>query len=95
MKPGNFFTDLRRRNEIRAGALYTAGAWLGLARVEAQVGEVQSAMDHLDQLLSSSGGETLSVATIQIDPVWDPIRNDPRFKTLLAKHAVGEKSAAR
>ena len=66
-----------------------------LARVEARVGETQSAIDHLDQLLSSSGGETVSIATLRIDPVWDPIRHDRRFESLLAKHAVGEKNAAR
>ena len=59
-----------------------------LARVEAQVGETQSAIEHLEQLLSAAGGETVSIATLKIDPVWDPIRNDPRFKSLLAKHAA-------
>ena len=53
-----------------------------LARVEAQVGETQAAIDHLEQLLSSSGGETVSVATLRIDPVWDPLRKDPRFQKL-------------
>ena len=51
-----------------------------LARVEAQVGETQAAIDHLEQLLSSSGGETVSIATLRIDPVWDPLRKDSRFK---------------
>ncbi len=39
-----------------------------LARAEAQVGETQAAIDHLEELLSSSGGETVSVATLRIDP---------------------------
>ena len=77
--------------DVIVGAFYSER----LARVEARVGETQSAVDHLDQLLSSSGGETVSIATLRIDPVWDPIRDDPRFKALLAKHAVSEKSAAR
>ncbi|MGB8342204.1 MAG: hypothetical protein WCE51_11495 [Chthoniobacterales bacterium] len=55
-----------------------------LARVEAQVGETQAAIDHLEQLLSSSGGETVSVATLRIDPVWDPLRKDQRFQKLIA-----------
>jgi TolB-like protein/Tfp pilus assembly protein PilF len=65
-----------------------------LARVEAQVGETQSAIDHLEQLLSSSGGETVSIATLRIDPVWDPIRDDPRFKALLKSPTASEKDAA-
>ncbi len=77
--------------DVIVGAFYLER----LARVEAQVGETQSAIDHLEQLLSSSGGETVSVATLRIDPVWDSIRNDPRFKTLLAKHSGSERSAAR
>jgi tetratricopeptide (TPR) repeat protein len=77
--------------DVIVGAFYLER----LARVEAQVGETESAIDHLSQLLSSAGGETVSVATLRIDPVWDPIRDDPRFNALLAKHAVGEKDAAR
>ena len=57
-----------------------------LARVEAQVGETGSAIDHLRQLLDSASGETVSVATLRIDPVWDPLRKDTRFQALLKKH---------
>jgi TolB-like protein/Tfp pilus assembly protein PilF len=66
-----------------------------LARIEAQLGETQAAIDHLGQLMSGAGGETVSVATLRIDPVWDPIRDDQRFQTLLVKHAAGERRAAR
>ena len=62
-----------------------------LARTEAQVGETQSAIDHLEQLMSSAGGETVSVATLRIDPVWDPLRKDPRFQALLTKYAADGK----
>jgi TolB-like protein/Flp pilus assembly protein TadD len=77
--------------DVIVGAFYLER----LARVEAQVGETQSAIDHLDQLLSTSGGETVSLATLRIDPAWDVIRDDPRFKALLAKHALSEKTATR
>jgi hypothetical protein len=30
----------------------------------------------------------LSVHTLRLDPRWDPIRDHPRFKALLAKHRV-------
>ena len=76
--------------DVIVGAFYLER----LARVEAQVGETQSAIDHLEELLSSSGGETVSLATLRIDPVWDPIRADPRFKALLAKYAASENQSA-
>lgn len=92
LKAGRAAIDLLPMSrDIIVGAFYLER----LARVEAQVGETQSAIDHLKQLLSSSGGEIVSLATLRIDPVWDPIRDDPRFTALLAKDAGGEKNAAR
>jgi hypothetical protein len=35
------------------------------------------------KLLSIPVGETVSIARFKIDPVWDPIRNDPGFQQLL------------
>ncbi|MFI4970683.1 MAG: hypothetical protein ACHP7D_10800 [Lysobacterales bacterium] len=61
-----------------------------LARVEAQVGEIRSAIDHLQQLMDSAGGETVSVATLRIDPVWDLLRRDPRFRKLIADGEAGQ-----
>ncbi len=54
-----------------------------LARTETEVGETTSALEHLQALLNSAGGETVSVATLRIDPAWDPLRKDPRFQALL------------
>jgi len=35
-------------------------------------------------------GVIVSIARVKIDPVWDPIRNDPGFQQLLAgKEHVG------
>jgi TolB-like protein len=39
MKSRNFFAELKRRNVLRAGALYAAGAWL-LVQIATQVGPV-------------------------------------------------------
>ena len=55
-----------------------------LARVEAQVGETSAAIGRLRQLMESAGGETLSVATLRIDPAWDALRKDPEFQRLVA-----------
>ncbi|HEY1583454.1 MAG TPA: hypothetical protein VGF73_10190 [Chthoniobacterales bacterium] len=66
-----------------------------LARVEAQVGEVGAAIEHLDRLMSSSGGETVSIASLRIDPVWDSIRADPRFQALLTNYGSTGAQAGR
>ena len=41
------------------------------------------AVQNLKKLLSIPAGETVSIARLKIDPVWDPIRNDPGFQELL------------
>jgi tetratricopeptide (TPR) repeat protein len=78
-------------HDVIVGAFYLER----LAQVESQVRETESAIEHLEQLLSSSSGETVSVATLRIDPVWDPIRKDPRFQALLTKHSADKKDQAR
>ena len=57
-----------------------------LARVEAQVGDASNAIVHLQQLMQAAGGETVSIATLRIDPAWDALRGDPRFQALLRKY---------
>ena len=61
-----------------------------LAQVEARVGETNKAVETLRRLLSIPAGFSISIARLRIDPVWDPIRNDPGFQQLLAgKELVG------
>jgi TolB-like protein/class 3 adenylate cyclase/Tfp pilus assembly protein PilF len=56
----------------------------GLAEIEAQTGETNEAIGNLRQLLSIPAGLFVSIQRLRIDPVWDPIRNDPGFQQLLA-----------
>jgi TolB-like protein/Tfp pilus assembly protein PilF len=53
-----------------------------LAIVEAQLNEKQSALSHIEQLLAIPVGHVLSRASLRLDPVWDPLRNEPRFQKL-------------
>ena len=71
-------------------ALLGAANLGGLAEVEAHAGATADAVAILQRLLSVPAGETISIARLKIDPVWDPIRNDPGFQQLLAgKELIG------
>ena len=58
---------------------------LGLAQIEAHTGQSEEAVKILRQLLTIPAGEYVSVARLKIDPVWDPIRNDPGFQKLISE----------
>jgi TolB-like protein/Tfp pilus assembly protein PilF/class 3 adenylate cyclase len=55
----------------------------GLAEIEARTGGSAEAIAILRRLLTFPAGQAVSIARLKIDPVWDPIRNDPGFQQLL------------
>src|SRR6266480_364507 len=56
----------------------------GVAEVHAILGDNGRAIEILDGLLSRPSAVT--VQTLRINPIWDPLRNDSRFQTLLKKY---------
>jgi TolB-like protein len=71
-------------------ALLGAANLAGLAEIEAHTGTTAEAVALLRRLLSMPTGESVSLARLKSDPVWDPIRNDPAFQQLLtSKQLVG------
>ncbi len=55
-----------------------------LARIYAMVGEYDAAIDQLERLLALPS--ITAVPMLRIDPVWEPLREHPRFQALLAKY---------
>jgi TolB-like protein/Tfp pilus assembly protein PilF len=64
-------------------ALLGAANLAGLAEIEARSGATADAVKNLRRLLSIPAGESVTITRLKIDPVWDPIRNDPGFQQLL------------
>jgi serine/threonine-protein kinase len=57
-----------------------------LASIYAWSGENDEALRLLDHLLQTPNGMT--VPLLKLDPVWDPLRKDPRFQGLIDKYAA-------
>jgi tetratricopeptide (TPR) repeat protein len=55
-----------------------------LAEIYAMTGDSDNAIATADGLLSRPG--QLTVALLKANPVWDPLRQDPRFLAMLKKH---------
>jgi len=56
----------------------------GLAQIDAYTSRPEEAVKILRRLLTIPAGEYVSVARLKIDPVWDPIRNNPEFQKPLS-----------
>ncbi len=68
-----------------------------MANIYALLGDADHAIPILKRLLQApyGGGWFLTPATLRLDPIWDPIRNDPRFQELATENApLPEKSIA-
>jgi len=75
---------------LEKDAVLGSGNLAALAEIQAQTGAVKEAVENLKTLLSIPAGETISIVRLKVDPVWDPIRNDPGFQDLLkGKELVG------
>jgi serine/threonine protein kinase/Tfp pilus assembly protein PilF len=61
------------------------GYLLDVAEIYVMTGEQQKAIELLNHLLSIPS--LISVPMIRLDPVWDPLRTNPRFVSMLVKYS--------
>jgi TolB-like protein/Flp pilus assembly protein TadD len=80
-------------NPIEKDALTGLSSIEILARVAARMGEPDRAIAALQQLLSTpyqgplATGVPLTAALLRLDPMFDPLRNDPRFEKMVSSLA--------
>jgi len=61
---------------------------LTLAEVYSHFGDADQAVPLIEKLLAPPvGGDIITPALLRLEPIWDPIRNDPRFQKLVASPA--------
>jgi TolB-like protein len=70
------------RNAAFGPVMEAERAW-----IEAKVGDRDAAIAALPRLLRIASPDLVSVPLLKLDPMWDPLRKDPRFQALIAKHA--------
>jgi hypothetical protein len=69
------------------GPVYLAA----LAEIEARTGQAKEAIKILRRLITSPAGGAVSIARLKIDPVWDPIRDNPDFQKTHFRTGAGNR----
>ncbi len=73
---------------IESDAMAGHSYLIRMAKIFAWVDEPYKAVKTIEKALAFPGW--ISLATLQLDPEWDPIRNDPRFQELLRIHGTSD-----
>ncbi|HEY6205076.1 MAG TPA: hypothetical protein VIW21_02815 [Chthoniobacterales bacterium] len=67
-------------------ALDGPGITATAAEIHATLGDTTEAVATIEGLLQRPS--EMTVATLKLNPIWDPIRNDPRFQALIDKYSA-------
>jgi tetratricopeptide (TPR) repeat protein len=73
---------------IQSDALSGPGLLAGLAEIETRAGNKDAALEHLTLLAGIPS--PITYGNLKLYPVWQTLRGDPRFETLVAKLAPKE-----
>ena len=73
---------LEIQKEIQNDAMDGPGFEEVLAMARAQLGEKDGAIAGVEHLLKINGETSLTPAYLRLDPLWNPLRSDPRFQKL-------------
>ena len=55
-----------------------------MANVQLNAGNTESALDYLEQVLSIPS--YYSTAWVELDPLWAPARDHPKYKEIIARY---------
>ena len=62
---------------------------VNLAAVNSRLGHKDEAIGLIERVLAMPNtGEALSLWQLRLEPVWDPLRGDPRFEQIIAGRAA-------
>ena len=84
---------LREARWLQQSEIYREDAFIGpnlaasRAQILAQIGDAEGTCDEIGRLLARPSGWT--VHDFQFNPLWDPVREHPRFRALLVKYGPG------
>ena len=61
------------------------GALVTLAAVYARTGHADESIDLIERLLGMNYDDPLTITDLKQDPIWDPLRDNPKFKALISR----------
>jgi TolB-like protein/Flp pilus assembly protein TadD len=81
IRQGKLAMELRPESkDAFDGPMYT----MALAQIYAWTGDKNEALQLIEKSLSTPNG--LTAPLLKLDPIWDPLRDDPRFQALIGRY---------